>query len=65
MPDKCIPECPAWQRQCGCGYLAAGTSCRHPRWRAEWEKARASQAAQEREQERKPARARQLRMEVG
>ncbi len=31
-----VDDCPAWRRPCGCGYLSAGTPCRHPRWRDLW-----------------------------
>ncbi len=27
------PPCNAWKHSCGCGFLAAGTLCRHPQER--------------------------------
>ena len=41
MPDQCpVSDCPAQRRKCGCGYLIAGTPCRHPKRREEWERKR-------------------------
>jgi hypothetical protein len=37
-----VPDCPAWRRAVGCGFLAAGAPCGHPRYRERW---RAAQAA--------------------
>jgi len=41
MTECCIADCPAWRRPAGCGYLAAGTPCGHPRWRDAWRAAQA------------------------
>jgi len=36
-----IADCPAWQRPTGCGYLAVGAPCGHPRMRERWRAAQA------------------------
>ena len=41
--DKCIvAECPVQNQPAGCGFLAVGTPCGHPRWRERWQAARAA-----------------------
>lgn len=37
--SKCpVTDCPAQRRPHDCGYLVAGTPCRNPRHRDEWER---------------------------
>jgi len=31
-----VPDCPAWRRAVGCGFLAAGTPCGNPKMRERW-----------------------------
>jgi hypothetical protein len=38
-----VPDCPAWRRAVGCGFLTAGAPCGHPRYRERWLAAQAAQ----------------------
>lgn len=47
-PVVCIvADCPAQHRRCGCGYLVAGTPCRNPHQRDEWERKMADKENEE------------------
>lgn len=42
-----VVKCLAWKRPCGCGFLDAGTPCRNPQRRDEWERIVESQKHEE------------------
>ena len=45
--EQCIvKQCPAWQRPCGCGYLACGLPCGNSAWKGAWEDERQRRLAE-------------------
>lgn len=46
-PECIVTDCRAQRRPCGCGYLVAGTPCRNPHRRDEWERVTENQRHEE------------------
>ena len=69
-----VPDCPAWRRAVGCGFLAAGTPCGNPKMRERWRAAQGPETqpaspsvirrAEAAQRPLSPARALQLAMQL-